>query len=128
MEPTQLSEAPQVPVSQGTPVEDNIKLVASGQKRVIYAILLYFAVAVLVSVVRPIAELLVLVSVVLGWSGVMRLGKGLGMSLASRVILGLLMLVPIVNLIALLVLSSRATTRLRSAGYRVGILGASKRV
>jgi hypothetical protein len=126
MEPTQLSEAPHLPIAQGTPEEDTIQLVADGQKRVIYAILVYFAMGVLIKAVGPNAGLLALVSFVLGWSGVMRLGKGLGMGLGLRVMLGLLMLVPIVNLIALLVLNSRATTRLRAAGYQVGFFGASK--
>jgi hypothetical protein len=126
MEPTQLSEAPQLPIAQSTPVEDTIQLVADGQKRVIYAILVYFAATVLIQAAAPIAGLLALVSFVLGWSGIMRLGKGLGMGLGSRVMLGLLMLVPIVSLMALLVLNSRATTRLRAAGYHVGFFGASK--
>jgi hypothetical protein len=38
-----------------------------------------------------------------------------------------LMFVPLVNLIVLLVVSGRATRALRGAGYRVGLLGASKK-
>ncbi len=126
MEPTQLSAAPHGPVAQSIPAEGDTEQLADGQKLVIYAILLYFATTVLIQAIGPIAGLLALVSVVLGWVGVMRLGKGLGMTQGSRVILGLLMLVPVVSLITLLVLNSRATTRLRAAGYQVGFFGASK--
>jgi hypothetical protein len=37
-----------------------------------------------------------------------------------------LMFVPLVGLIVLLVLNSKATAKLRAAGYRVGLLGASR--
>jgi hypothetical protein len=42
------------------------------------------------------------------------------------VVLVALMFVPMVNLITLLIVNSRVTARLRAAGYRVGLLGASK--
>jgi hypothetical protein len=126
MQPTQHSEAPHAPAVQGTPEEGNIEQVAEGQKLIINGLLLYFATTVMIRVVGPIAGLLALVAAVLGFMGVMRLGKGLGMSTGMRVFLGLLMFVPVVSLVALLVLNSRATTRLRAAGYQVGFFGASK--
>jgi uncharacterized protein involved in cysteine biosynthesis len=42
----------------------------------------------------------------------------------GRIVLLILMLVPLVGLIVLVVLSSRATARLRKAGYSVGLMGA----
>jgi hypothetical protein len=37
-----------------------------------------------------------------------------------------LMFVPLINLLTLLVVNGRATRVLRDAGYRVGLLGASR--
>jgi len=43
-----------------------------------------------------------------------------------KIVIGVCMFIPLVSLITLLLLNSRATTALRAAGYRVGLLGASK--
>ena len=47
-------------------------------------------------------------------------------SIVAKILLVILMFVPLVNLITLLVLNARATRRLREAGYKVGLLGASR--
>jgi hypothetical protein len=54
------------------------------------------------------------------------MATGMGMSLTRKILLVLLMFVPLVSLIVLLILNSRATSALRAAGYRVGFFGASK--
>jgi hypothetical protein len=99
--------------------------VASGQKLVIYAILFQLvtvAVQMTVGSLPVVLALTVLVSII----GVVRLSAGMGHSIVTRIILAILMLVPPINLITLLVLNSRATRTLRAAGYKVGLLGASK--
>jgi hypothetical protein len=100
--------------------------VASGQKLVIYAILVYFLAIVLQFVIGPFAALLLLGTLVMAILGIVRLASGLGISIAMRIVLVILLFIPLVGLIVLLSLNSRATKALREAGYRVGLLGASK--
>ncbi|SEK50202.1 hypothetical protein SAMN05428989_0234 [Pseudoxanthomonas sp. GM95] len=104
--------------------------VAAGQRWVVYAILLYF-VAMLAAnaITAPVASLLITTLIVfacvgLSWAGIYRLSRGLGYPLWWRIGLLVLMLIPLVGLLILVMLSSRATKRLRAAGYRVGLLGA----
>ncbi|GAB3782409.1 hypothetical protein [Dyella agri] len=98
--------------------------VVSGQKLVIYAILLYFLAAALRTVIGPISLLLVFACLVMSWIGIYQIACGLSYPLWWRVILLLLMLVPLVGLLVLVMLSSKATGRLRKAGYSVGLMGA----
>ena len=98
--------------------------VASGQKLVIYAILLYFLAAALRAAVGPIALLALLVCLGMSWTGIYKIARGLDYPVWGRIVLLVLMLVPLVSLLVLVMLSSRATSRLRQAGYSVGLLGA----
>ena len=120
--------------SPDSPVVDNAaregsELVASGQKLVIYAILTYFATAVVRGMMDDIGSLVALAAlglVALGLAvlGIVRLGQGLGLHIAVRVLCVALMFVPLVGLIMLLVLNGMATRRLKAAGYKVGLAGA----
>ena len=98
--------------------------VASGQKLVIYAILLYFLAAALRTVVGPVALLAFLACLVMSWTGIYKIARGLDYPVWWRIILLVLMLVPLFGLLVLVMLSSKATGRLRKAGYSVGLLGA----
>lgn len=98
--------------------------VASGQKLVIYAILLYFLAAALRTVVGPVALLAFLACLVMSWTGIYKIARGLDYPVWWRIILLVLMLVPLFGLLVLVMLSSKATSRLRKAGYSVGLLGA----
>jgi len=98
--------------------------VASGQKLVIYAILLYFLAAALRTVVGPVALLAFLACLVMSWTGIYKIARGLDYPVGWRIVLLVLMLVPLVGLLVLVMLSSKATGRLRKAGYSVGLLGA----
>ena len=91
--------------------------VASGQKLVIYAILLYFLAAALRTAVGPIAALAFLACLVMSWVGIYKIARGLDYPVWGRIVLLVLMLVPLVGLLVLVMLSSRATSRLRQAGY-----------
>lgn len=98
--------------------------VASGQKLVIYAILLYFGAALLRTVVGPIVLLAFLICIAMSWTGIYKITRGLDYPVWGRIALLLLMLIPLVGLLVLVSLSSKATTRLRNAGYSVGLMGA----
>ena len=99
--------------------------VAYGQKKVIYAILLYFTAAFSAQLLGPIALLAVIFCIPLSWAGIYQMGRGLGYAIWLRILLLVAMLIPLVGLLLLIALSSRATNRLREAGYKVGLLGAS---
>jgi hypothetical protein len=116
---------------------------AIAQKAVIYAILLNlvaFALrfVVLVMVLSSTlsvsggAAAIALISTALGWIatilslwGVFQMTGSLGYATGLRVLFFLLMFVPLVSLIVLLVLSAQATSKLRAAGYTVGLMGAT---
>jgi len=124
---------------------------ASGQKLVIYSILVYFLSFVVYGVAAIIiqgrltsseqtnlpvtAMALILGSAIgfltsfgMGVVGFFRMGRGLGIRLFFRILLIPLMLVPLLGIVILLMMNSRATKKLRAAGYHVGFLGASKGV
>ncbi|MGE5823767.1 MAG: hypothetical protein ACM36A_04160 [Bacteroidota bacterium] len=104
-----------------------LERVATGQKLVVYAFLVYIAAGALRALVSPMLVLLAIPALAMALIGVWRTGAGLGWHVAVRILLLVLMFVPLVNLIVLLVVSGRATRALRDAGYRVGLLGASKK-
>lgn len=119
-------EAPKADVSTPMMDEPGIDEVASAQKLIIYAILAYFVAGAIRVSMGPVGLLVALGALVMGLVGTYRLCSGLGFSMASRIILLVLMFVPLVSLIVLLVLNAKATAKLRAAGYRVGLLGASR--
>jgi len=104
----------------------NAESVALGQRLVIYAILMQVAGVGLTKVLGPWADLIVLGALGMSLFGVFRVSTGLGYSTVSKVLIIVLMFVPIVSLITLAIVNSKATTALRASGYRVGLLGASK--
>jgi hypothetical membrane protein len=100
--------------------------VASGQKLIIYSILVNFVAIAAQSASRSLSVVLSIGALVLALVGLFRLASGLGYSTPIRVLLAVCMFLPLVNLITLLVLSSKATRALRDAGYKVGLMGATK--
>lgn len=116
--------SPRADVSTREGPSESLDDVVSGQKLVIYAILLYFAAALLRVALGPIAIVLALACMVMSWVGMYRMTRGLEYPMWWRIVLMVLMLVPLLGLLVLVVLSSKGTTRLREAGYSVGLLGA----
>lgn len=100
-----------------------IEKVASGQKLIIYAILVNILAIGLVAVFGDIAGLVSVVALVIALVGMFRLAGGLGYSTAAKIFLLVLVVLPLIGLITLLVLNSRATKALREAGYKVGLFG-----
>jgi hypothetical protein len=111
---------------QAATTPQSIEKVASGQKLIIYAILVNFLTIGLQAAFGDIASLVGIVAIVMSLVGMFRLTSGLGYSTGAKVGLVILLLVPLVSLIALLVLNSRATKALRGAGYKIGLLGAQR--
>lgn len=105
-----------------SPMDD----VASGQRMLILAIL----VNIVALVARGAgADWLVFgpVSVLAGVAavfGLLRMTNGLGATSGMQVVLVILVFIPVVSLITLAMVNSRATKALRAAGYEVGFLGA----
>ena len=99
--------------------------IASGQRLLVVAVLVSFLSMVFRG--NPVGTIVAIVSGIVSIVGAVRLSAALGSPAWVRFVSGILMLVPLVNLTTMLVLSSRATRRLRAAGYRVGLMGANQR-
>lgn len=106
--------------------DGNIDEVAAGQKLVIFAILGYFVAVFSQILIGSMAIVIALAAFGLALAGIFKLGSGMGFSTLNKAICVLLMFVPLVGLLMLLVLNSKATSRLRAAGYTVGFLGAQR--
>lgn len=111
------------PAAQAPEVEK----IRIGQKLLIYAILLNIGVS-LAAISLPILGLLQFLVLGVSIFGLVRLFQGMRTAMWARVLLFISMIIPLVNLLVLLGLNGRATKALRRAGYKVGLMGASKRV
>lgn len=104
-----------------------LELIARRQKGILVCILLYLACVigqfVVPASVRPFVGLAAILPIVAGTVFVFLLATKL-YSTVLGVVLGVLTLVPIIGLVVLLVVNSRATRVLRDAGISVGLLGA----
>jgi hypothetical protein len=111
-----------VPVSTSWEVEK----IRSGQKYLLYAILLNIGTTVLAFFIpEGVAMLLDFFALGVSILGLATLLQGFRTPIWKRVLLFISMLLPLINLIVLLVLNGRATRELRAAGYHVGLMGAS---
>ena len=117
-------EAPRSQVSDAPSNTLELQQVASGQKLVIYSIILNFL-TIAMKHSPGLALALSLVALVMALIGISRICGGLGYTTGTKVLLIIGCFVPLVNLVILVVLSMKATSRLREAGYKVGLLGAS---
>jgi len=120
--------APKAKVSD-TPVsgaldDELLRRVASGQRLMIMSIVVSFLSISLQQMLGPIALLIGLVSSIVAIVGAVRLADGLGHAVFARVLWAIAMLIPVVNLICMLILSSKATRVLRAGGWTVGFFGA----
>jgi hypothetical protein len=124
--------------------EERVQRLRSGQKRAIYAILIYLVTLVVQAGMRGAAhsppgapELLMasdflltaggLAALIMSLMGVWKMGYGLGIGAILRVVMLIFMIVPLINILLLLIVNARATRKLRQAGYKVGFLGVSGR-
>ena len=120
-------DAPKSTVEDVAQHSQALDQVASGQKLIIYSILLSFASMAANTAFPPaVVFALVLITAVMSIVGAVRLCNGMGFSILSKVLVIVGLLLPIVSLFVLVTLSIRATSRLKEAGYKVGLLGAKR--
>jgi hypothetical protein len=117
---------PPVPVDPS-----HLENVRTGQKLMIYALLLNLAVIPLSVLLGNNAGLLSslvwLVAVVLAIMGLVRVARGLAFGILATIVFCILLFIPLINLLVLVILNAKATALLRQAGYKVGLWGAEKR-
>jgi hypothetical protein len=106
---------------------ERLNRVASGQRLMVLSVLVSFFAGPLRGSIGDAALVIGIAATIMAIVGAVRLAGALGNSIGMRIVYAVLMIVPLVNLITMLFLSSRATKQLREAGYRVGLLGASSR-
>ena len=114
---------------------EKVKKIATGQKLIIYAIFIHMLlITINIVLVRyGIIESTIYIVIVAGRFfalllsiiGVIKLTSALGNSIIMKIIFIILLFLPLINLIVLLLLNSRATRKVQEAGYKVGLFGAS---
>jgi hypothetical protein len=120
--------APIADISQASAESlETLNRIARGQRHVMYALLVQIAAYALGRGAPQLAVLFVLAAFVYAVVAVVQLAAALGYSMVSRVLLCIGLLIPLVSLLVLAVLSSRASQRLRAGGFKVGFLGAKDR-
>lgn len=124
--------APKAPITDSIATDsidyERMDAVASGQRILIYTFIAALLSGGLRAQVDPVLSLVVALAIAaVSIYGAVRVDKGLGGSLFSRIVYAIAMLLPLVSLIIMITLSMRATKVLRAAGYQVGLLGAKKR-
>lgn len=138
---TALPDKPQTALEPGEQRQRALKDWRSGQKLMVYAVMLllitYLILGALIAFPAPIPSfralinlLLALVSIatsvgaiVLAIFGVIRVARAFDYSTGMKVLFCVLLFIPLVSLLVLLYLNDKATTALKDAGYRVGVLG-----
>lgn len=111
---------------KGTTTTQRIENLESGQKLIIYAILITFLSVGIQAAYGDIGGLIIIPAMVISIVGMFRLASGLGYSVCAKIGLAILLVIPLISLITMLVLNSHATKALRGAGYKVGLLGARR--
>jgi hypothetical protein len=102
--------------------------IASGQRLMIYSILVSIFAMALQASVGSSASIVTIGASILSIVGVVRLSGALGSGAVVRWLSAIAMVIPLINLLIMLRFSSLATKALRSGGYKVGLFGASQRV
>ena len=123
-------QAPESDIRSQTSLSEDehakMEKLARGQKLVIYAVLAYFLAVAAQYVFGPLVVLLLLGCLVMSLVGVIQVLSVLDSHLAVKILLFILLFLPLINMLVLLRVNSRATKTLREAGYTVGFMGASK--
>lgn len=120
----------QPPTVNIEPESDNelqLANIAKWQRIILYAILLYIVLIIMeIAIKVSIGAVLVIIPLVLSLIGVTFLAYALWQSYIIAAFYCLCMFVPLLNLLMLVFINSRASARLRAGGYKVGLLGASQ--
>lgn len=107
-------------------LSERMERMSFGQKLVIYAVLIYFLAALARLIIGPLAFVLVFASLIMSLVGQYKVLSARQSHILVKIILFILLFVPLINILVLLSINSRATKALREAGYKVGLVGASK--
>jgi hypothetical protein len=122
--------SPNSDVSQNAVSGDEIarlNRVASGQRIIITSLLVSIVSSMLRVQIGDIAVIISIGATMVSIVGAVRLAGALGRSKLSQVLYGIAMILPLINLIFMLILSSQANKSLRAGGYKIGLLGAKSR-
>jgi Protein of unknown function (DUF2510) len=133
--------APPVTAPEAGEATIDVRAVANAQKLVLYAIALSIVVlpvrVALASSSRPaigvgsaavgLVGLIAFAGAVMVLVGAYWLASALGYRMRVRVLCVVLMFLPLINLVALFILNTRATAVLRAFGLKVGFLGVRRR-
>ena len=106
---------------------ESLNRIARGQRQVMLALLTQISASILARALPQTGFLLLIAAFIYSVVALVRLTSALGISVVSRVLLCIALLIPLINLLVLAVLSSRASRRLRAGGFRIGFLGAKPR-
>lgn len=114
---------------------ERLEKVRTGQRLVIWSILLYFGMGALsalsgsdpgmASLLGLLIVAMVVAMFVMSFMGLFRMWSGLDTPMIYRVLMLVFMFVPLIGLLILVRSSSQATKMLQQNGYRVGLLGAA---
>jgi len=102
----------------------NLKKLATGQKLVIYAVMLYFIAGVARKFFPPVTLLLIVVCFGMSLIGAFKVVKALEIHVFFKILYFGMLFIPIINILSLLSLNARATKMLKEGGYHVGLMGA----
>ena len=105
-------------------IDPLITKIAKGQKNIIYAVLLNILGHILTFIIGPFAAVFLLIAFFAAIIGIIQVSKGMEYSVITIIFLFVLLLIPLISILMLIVLNARATSRIRQAGHRVGLLGA----
>jgi hypothetical protein len=120
---------PSPQLNYATPVPRNdLRVIAVRQKAIMYCILGYIVAVICQFAVPPALRLFVvapigLAAIITGSVFVFMLAMAI-YNTAAGIVMGICTLIPVVGLIILLIINSRATALLQSYGIKVGMMGA----
>jgi hypothetical protein len=101
--------------------------VASAQKAILVALLIYFGSLIAIQFVRPPLYYVLVVAGLIAAFAMFIFMVILAVqvyNVIGGILLGLLMLIPLLNLLVVLMVNGKATEIIRSNGFKVGIMGA----
>src|SRR5262245_32750752 len=101
----------------GSDSVEQLDRIAAGQHLVIVSLLFSLAAQVLGRTAGAIGLLAILAAFIFSVVSVVRLARALGIPVVSQVLLSIGLILPLISLAILAILNSRATRRLRAAGY-----------
>jgi hypothetical protein len=106
---------------------ESLNRIARGQRQVMFALLAQIVASIIAGAVPQVGLLLLIGAFIYSVIALVQLTSALGMSILARVLLCVALVTPLISLLVLAVLSSRASRRLRAGGFRIGFLGAKPR-